>query len=87
MRRPTAVSAWLDEETRVRCFPYAGEAPILDVSTGSLILSLTVPDRAKVTDCDVRIARELLDAVGRFTLAVESAHEQHRVVDPAAGVA
>lgn len=80
------VSVQLDD-ARSTCHVYDDGAPILDVSTGSAFLALTVPDRDAVTDADVAAARDLLAAVREYVAEVERVRIEQRARADAGAVA
>lgn len=57
------------------CFTYADQSPILDISTGSASISITIAGR-EAEDAALSFARELLQNVQAFAAEVERLHAE-----------
>jgi hypothetical protein len=80
---PAEVDASLrvSDRTYIYCHIYPDDPPILSVRDRHVSVSMTVPDRDKVTPGDLDTARRLADAVAAYIAELETrmAHQ-----DPAA---
>jgi hypothetical protein len=56
----------------IYCHTYDGEAPILSVHDRHVSVSVSVPDRAKVTPADLDTARRLAAAVAAYIAELET---------------
>jgi hypothetical protein len=56
----------------IKCHTYPADAPILSVHDRHVSMSVTVPDRHKVTPGDLDTARRLADAVAAYIAELES---------------
>jgi hypothetical protein len=65
---PAEVDASLrvSDRTYIYCHTYPAEPPILSVRDRHVSVSMTVPDRDKVTPGDLDTARRLADAVAAY---------------------
>jgi hypothetical protein len=61
------------------CFTYADATPILDVSTGTASISISVAGR-KADDAALSFARELLKNVQVFAAEVERLHAEQAAI-------
>jgi hypothetical protein len=64
-------SLHLSGATHIQCCIYPDESPILSVNDRHVSVSITVPDRHKVTSEDLDIARQLADAVAAYVAELE----------------
>ena len=55
----------------INCHTYPADAPILSVHDRHVSVSMTVPDRDKVTPGDLDTARRLADAVAAYIAELE----------------
>jgi hypothetical protein len=71
---PAGVDASLrvSDRTFIHCCTYPADAPILSVQDRHVSVSVSVPDRRKVTPCDLDTARRLADAVAAFIAELET---------------
>jgi hypothetical protein len=71
---PAGVDASLrvSDRTFIHCCTYPAEAPALAVRDRHVSVSVTVPDRHKVTSEDLDTARRLSDAVTAYIAELES---------------
>jgi hypothetical protein len=58
-------------DSHIMCCTYAGEPPILSVDDRSVSVSITVPDRHRVTSGDLDTAHRLADAVAAYIADLE----------------
>jgi hypothetical protein len=58
-------------DTHIQCCIYPADPPILAVSDHHVHVSITVPDRHKVTPDDLDTARRLADAVAAYIADLE----------------
>jgi hypothetical protein len=65
---PAGVDASLrvSDSTFIHCCTYPADAPILSVQDRHVSVSVSVPDRHKVTPADLDTARRLADAVAAY---------------------
>ena len=61
----------LTDSTYVRCCTYDDHAPILTIHDGPAEITITNPGRGEVTEEDVRLGRELAEAVTRYAADLE----------------
>jgi hypothetical protein len=61
----------LSGSTWIRCCTYDDAAPILTVNDGPAEIVITNPGRGEVTEEDVRLGRELAEAVNRYVAELE----------------
>ena len=61
----------LTASTHIQCCTYEDEAPILSIQDGAADITITNPGRGEVTEEDVRLARELAEAVNRYAAELE----------------
>ena len=71
---PTEVDASLrvSDHTYIHCCTYPADAPILSVHDRHVSVSVTVPDRHKITPEDLDTARRLADAVAAYIAELET---------------
>ena len=71
---PTGVDASLrvSDRTFIHCCTYPADAPILSVQDRHVSVSVSVPDRRKVTPCDLDTTRRLADAVAAYIAELET---------------
>ena len=71
---PAEVDASLrvSDRTYIYCHTYPAEPPILSVRDRHVSVSITVPDRDKVTSGDLDTARRLADAVAAYIAELEA---------------
>ena len=70
---PAGVDASLrvSDRTLIHCCTYSAAAPILSVNDRHVSVSVSVPDRHKVTPGDLDTARRLADAVAAYIAELE----------------
>ena len=68
----------LTASTCIRCCTYDDAAPILTIHDGPAEITITNPGRGEVTEDDVRLGRELAEAVTRYAAELE----KHAAKDP-----
>jgi hypothetical protein len=70
---PAGVDASLrvSDSTFIHCCTYPADAPILSVQDAHVSVSVSVPDRHKVTPGDLDTARRLADAVAAYIAELE----------------
>jgi hypothetical protein len=56
----------VSRDTRIQCCTYPADPPILAVTDHHVSVSITVPDRHKVTPDDLDTAQRLADAVAQY---------------------
>jgi hypothetical protein len=61
----------LTDSTYIHCSTYADLAPILAIQDGPAEITITNPGRGEVTEEDVRLGRELVEAVTRYAAELE----------------
>ena len=61
----------LTASTYIRCCTYEDAAPILTIQDGAADITITNPGRGEVTEQDVRIGRQLAEAVNRYAAELE----------------
>jgi hypothetical protein len=61
----------LTASTWIRCCTYDDAAPILAIHDGPAEITITNPGRGEVTEEDVRLGRELAEAVTRYAAELE----------------
>jgi hypothetical protein len=73
---PTSVqvSIYGGNDAYLRCFTYDDKCPILQISAGSSIVSVSPIGHYAAGDEDLKFARELLRTVQVFTAEVERLH-------------
>ena len=71
---PAEVDASLrvSDRTHIYCHTYLDDPPILSVRDRHVSVSMTVPDRDKVTPGDLDTARKLADAVAAYIAELET---------------
>jgi len=71
---PAGVDASLrvSDRTFIHCCTYPADAPILSVKDAHVSVTVTVPDRQKVTSEDLGTARRLADAVAAYIAELET---------------
>jgi hypothetical protein len=71
---PPGVDASLrvSDRTFIHCCIYPADAPILSVQDAHVSVSVSVPDRHKVTPGDLDTARRLADAVAAYIAELEA---------------
>ena len=80
---PAEVDASLrvSDRTYIHCHTYPADPPILSVQDRHVSVSVTVPDRHKITPGDLDTARRLADAVAAYIAELET---RMAAQDPAA---
>jgi hypothetical protein len=70
---PAGIDASLriSDRTFIHCCTYPAEAPALAVRDRHVLVSVSVPDRHKVTPGDLDTARRLADAVAAYIAELE----------------
>ena len=68
----------LTDSTWIRCCTYDDAAPILTIHDGPAEIAITNPGRGEVTEEDVRLGRQLAEAVTRYAAELE----KHAAKDP-----
>ena len=61
----------LTDSAYVRCCTYADAAPILTINDGPAEITITNPGRGQVTEEDVRLGRQLAEAVTLYAAELE----------------
>jgi hypothetical protein len=61
----------VSDHTFIHCCTYPADAPILAVHDWHVSVSISVPDRQKVTPADLDTARRLADAVAAYIAELE----------------
>jgi hypothetical protein len=61
----------LTDSTWIRCCTYEDAAPILTIQDGPAEIAITNPGRGEVTEEDVRLGRQLAEAVTLFAAELE----------------
>ena len=61
----------LTDSSYIRCCTYDDAAPILTIQDGPAEITITNPGRGEVTEEDVRLGRELAEAVTRYAAELE----------------
>lgn len=61
------------------CHTYDDYAPILSIGTGSVTVSLTVRDSARVTKADALAARELFDAARSYLAELDRMYAEQQL--------
>ncbi len=61
----------LTASTYIRCCTYDDAAPILTIQDGPADITITNPGQGEVTEEDVRLGRQLADAVTRYAAELE----------------
>jgi hypothetical protein len=71
---PAGVDASLrvSDRTLIHCCTYPAAAPILSVQDRHVSVSISVPDRHKVTPSDLDTARQLADALAAYIAELEA---------------
>jgi hypothetical protein len=65
------VRLYLTDSTRMSCHRYGRAAPILSINDERVMVALSVPEPEKVTLHDVKVARELAEAVAGYVAELE----------------
>jgi hypothetical protein len=68
----------------IGCFTYPDQAPVLAIKDQHIDVSITVPDRSRVADEDLLMARVLAQAVSEYVAELErrAAASPERAADP-----
>jgi len=75
----------LTASTCIRCCTYEDAAPILTIQDGAADITITNPGQGEVTEEDVRLGRQLADAVTRYVAELEKlAANRESPADPGA---
>ena len=61
----------LTNSTWIQCCTYPDAAPILTIQDGTADITITSPGRGEVTKDDVRLSRQLAEAVTRYATELE----------------
>lgn len=64
-------SVRLSGSTYIRCCTYDDTPPILVIEEAPVDISITVPDRKRVTGEDVKLGHRLAEAVARYVAELE----------------
>ena len=66
----------LTASTHIHCCTYDDAAPILTIHDGTAEITITNPGRGEVTEEDVRLGRELAEAVNLYAAELEKHRRQ-----------